>query len=53
MTKHGAPSDFARPHSSSLEEDEQVWMDKENASCNFRDERLKKRFRLLLQQTTP
>ena len=25
-------------------------MDKENAACNFRDERLKKRFRLLLQQ---
>jgi hypothetical protein len=23
-------------------------MDKENAACNFRDERLKKRFRLLL-----
>jgi hypothetical protein len=25
-------------------------MDKENAACNFRDERLKKRFRLLLQR---
>lgn len=25
-------------------------MDKENAACNFRDQRLKKRFRLLLQQ---
>lgn len=25
-------------------------MDKENAACNFRDERLKKRFRLLLKQ---
>ena len=28
--------------------DEQTWMDKENAACNFRDERLKKRFRILL-----
>ncbi|MEB0136925.1 transposase DNA-binding-containing protein [Actimicrobium sp. CCC2.4] len=25
-------------------------MDKENAACNFRDERLKKRCRLLLEQ---
>ncbi|WPX34117.1 transposase DNA-binding-containing protein [Actimicrobium sp. CCC2.4] len=31
-------------------EQEQTWMDKENAACNFRDERLKKRCRLLLEQ---
>jgi Transposase DNA-binding len=31
-------------------EDEQTWMDKENAACYFRDERLKKRFQLLLKQ---
>jgi hypothetical protein len=31
-------------------DDEQTWMDKENTACNFRDERLKKRFRLLLKQ---
>jgi DNA replication protein DnaC len=30
-------------------EDEQAWMDKENAACNFRDQRLKKRFRRLLR----
>lgn len=36
-----------RPASS---EDEQTWMDKENGACNFRDERLKKRFHLLLKQ---
>jgi hypothetical protein len=49
MTKQGSPSDSSPRHSPSLE-DEQTWMDKENAACNFRDERLKKRFRLLLQQ---
>jgi hypothetical protein len=49
MTKQGSPSDSSRRHSPSSE-DEQTWMDKENAACNFRDERLKKRFRLLLQQ---
>lgn len=49
MTKQGSPSDSSRRHSPSLE-DEQAWMDKESAACNFRDERLKKRFRLLLQQ---
>ncbi|MFT5590643.1 MAG: hypothetical protein ACI9ZF_002837 [Bradyrhizobium sp.] len=31
-------------------EQEQTGMDKENAACNFRDERLKKRFWLLLEQ---
>ena len=45
----GLPSDSLHLHSSSLE-DEETWMDKENAACSFRDERLKKRFRLLLQQ---
>ena len=30
--------------------DEQSWIEKENAACVFRDERLKKRFRLLLEQ---
>jgi hypothetical protein len=49
MTKQGSPSGSLSRHSPSLE-DEQTWMDKENAACNFRDERLKKRFRLLLQQ---
>ena len=29
---------------------EQTGMDKENAACNFRDERLKKHFWLLLEQ---
>lgn len=49
MTKQRAPRESSHRHSPSLE-DEQAWMDKENAACNFRDERLKKRFRLLLQQ---
>jgi len=49
MTKRGPPSDSSPSHPSLLE-DEQTWIDKENAGCNFRDERLKKRFRLLLQQ---
>lgn len=31
-------------------DDGQTWIDKENAACNFRDERLTKRFRLLLKQ---
>jgi hypothetical protein len=31
-------------------EDEQAWMDQENSASHFRDERLKKRFRLLLEQ---
>jgi hypothetical protein len=49
MTKRGASSDSSPRHSPSLEV-EQAWMDKENAACTSRDERLKKRFRLLLQQ---
>lgn len=49
MKVRGSPSDSSHLQSPSLE-DEQTWMDKENAACNFRDERLKKRFRLLLQQ---
>ena len=49
MKKQRAPRESAHRHSPSLE-DEQAWMDRENAACNFRDERLKKRFRLLLQQ---
>jgi hypothetical protein len=48
MTKQGLPSDSSHRHSTSLK-DEQTWMDKKNAACKFRDERLKKRF-LLLQQ---
>lgn len=49
MTTRRKPGDSAsrRPVAA---EDEQTWMDQENAACNFRDERLKKRFRLLLQQ---
>jgi hypothetical protein len=31
-------------------ENELAWLDKEHAACQFRDERLKKRFRLLLKQ---
>lgn len=34
----------------SSSEDEQSWMEEESAACVFRDERLKKRFRLLLEQ---
>lgn len=49
MTKRGSHSYSSRGHSPSLAE-EQTWIDKENAACVFRDERLKKRFRLLLQQ---
>lgn len=49
MTKQGAHSDSSHGHSTSSA-DEQTWIDKENAACVFRDERLKKRFRLLLQQ---
>lgn len=49
MTKRGTLSD-SPPRLPKFSEDEQTWMDKENAACNFRDERLKKRFRLLLKQ---
>lgn len=49
MTKQRAPRESLGRHSPSLD-DEQARMDKENAARNFRDERLKKRFRLLLQQ---
>ena len=49
MTTRGTPGD-PLPRRPVFSEDEQTWMDKENAACNFRDERLKKRFRLLLKQ---
>jgi hypothetical protein len=49
MTKHGVPSDFS-PHRLPSLEGERTWIDEENSACEFRDERLKKRFRLLLQQ---
>jgi hypothetical protein len=50
MTKReAAPSDSVPRHSMSSE-NEQTWMDKENAACHFRDERLKKRFQALLRQ---
>lgn len=49
MTNRGTPSVFWPRHPSLLE-DGQTWMDQENSACVFRDERLKKRFRLLLEQ---
>lgn len=49
MTTRGSPDDF-RPRHLLAPEGEQTWMDQENSACNFRDERLKKRFRLLLEQ---
>jgi hypothetical protein len=49
MTTRGSPDDF-RPRHLVAPEGEQTWMDQENSACNFRDERLKKRFRLLLEQ---
>ncbi len=49
MTTKGTPGD-SLPRRPASSEGEQTWMDKENAACNFRDERLKKRFRLLLKQ---
>lgn len=49
MKKSGTPSDSlcCQPMCS---EGVQTWMDKETAACKFQDERLKKRFRLLLEQ---
>ena len=49
MTTRGTLGD-SLPRRPVASEDEQTWMDKENSACNFRDERLKKRFRLLLKQ---
>jgi hypothetical protein len=49
VMKKGTPSDSLPRHPMPSAE-KQTWMDKENAACNFRDERLKKRFRLLLKQ---
>ena len=49
MTKTGTPSDLLSRHPASTEGDH-TWIDEENAACHLRDERLKKRFRLLLKQ---
>jgi len=49
MRKRSAPSALS-PHRLPSLEGEQTWIDEENSACSFRDERLKKRFRLLLQQ---
>jgi hypothetical protein len=45
----GTPRD-SRPRHPASSENDQEWLDKEHAACHFRDERLKKRFRLLLRQ---
>src|SRR4051812_38201828 len=42
--------DDSPPRHPVASEDEQAWMDQENCACRFRDERLKKRCRLLLEQ---
>ena len=49
MTTRGSQDD-SLPRHPVAPEDEQAWMDQENSACRFRDERLKKRFRLLLEQ---
>ncbi|MFA9216852.1 MAG: transposase DNA-binding-containing protein [Sphingomonadaceae bacterium] len=49
MTTRGSPVD-SRPRHSVAPEGEQTWMDQENSACHFRDKRLKRRFRLLLEQ---
>lgn len=49
MTTRGCPGDFPSCHSGAPD-DEHTWIDHENSACHFRDERLKKRFRLLLEQ---
>lgn len=49
MTTRGSRDD-SQPRLPVAPEDELTWRDQENSACHFRDERLKRRFRLLLEQ---